>query len=291
MNNVLIVSHYHRSLGFFEDTMKMLWGHGFNNVVIQQTSDINLSKYNGPCKTLISLGQSTYDRSMIELKKVIKNEICDYILLLDNDCFLSNINHLKQYLNEFIRDNYDFSCHLVSPDYYLTHPVGGVIHQIINQKFVPCSDYPGFIPDPHWENSYLLIKKSSYDKLSEEDVSHGRKFIAALLREKMKIGAHYANHRMTYTHFGDEWFHIGNLMQYIFALEQNNIYFFKKDSDIDKSRLGFIQHHNTKYPNLANDNINKNLKLAIDYVGGQTEVDISYGKLIKNTIMEDYLKA
>ena len=107
--------------------MKMLWDKGFTNSIIQQTSDPALCKYNGPCKTLTHLGQSTYDNSMVELKKAVTKEECDYILLLDNDCFLSDINHLTRYITEFVRDDYDFACHLVTPDYYKQHPSNGII--------------------------------------------------------------------------------------------------------------------------------------------------------------------
>ncbi len=43
---------------------------------------------------------------------------------------------------------------------------------------------------------------------------------------------------------------IGNLMQYIYALEQGNHTIFNIDSYMQKARLGFMQHHNIKYPGL-----------------------------------------
>lgn len=246
-DSTIILSNHHRRSPYFEDTLRRLHNDGWT-VWVQETGGAKWGQCQGPYAEHINSGTKSYDQAMILWKRALRQwqqagklDRVDRILFLDNDCFLSGTNHLQKYIQDFIDGGYDFASHHVSEDCYNDHVFEGdsCIAEVKNQTFEPADIYPGFCPNPHWENAYMLITKELYNKLSEADVGHGRKWIKAMVREGAKLGAHKAEYRLRYSHFGDEWFHVGNLMHYYYKIERGDLSF-SPDSELDMSRLGYF---------------------------------------------------
>jgi hypothetical protein len=232
---------------------------------------------------------------MVRLKKAISPEDKRFaghevILLIDNDCFLSGTEHLDKFLYDFVKGDYDFACHHVSRHDYKGYQFEGCIAPVPDQKFGPANIYPGFVPIPHWENAYLLIRKELWDRLSEDDVSHTRKWIKAVVREKAKLGAHRAEYRATHTHFGDEWFHVGNLMNYYNKIDSGDARGFRHDSGLDMSRLGYFVaqadiYSIDIYPQTQRRNL---LKIVTSH--GKNHVLAAWERLTEGTCMQTWSK-
>jgi len=241
---VFITNHFRRSL-FFEATLKKILDLDYN-VVVQNTGgrsefgNLGLKHKN---LTQFGNGQIAYDAGMVNFRRKFDFNEYEYVVLLDNDLFMSDTNELEEYLQEFIDGKYDFTCHLVGEDSSILYKNGDRhIAEVKDQTFTP----PGegmeadiLTPAPHWENAYLIISQSMWKKMSVKDVSHHRRFIAAVHREGAKMGSHKASYRWGYTNWGKEWFHMGYLMDYYMALDRGNVGRFK-ETEFDLFRAGYF---------------------------------------------------
>jgi hypothetical protein len=269
--------------------MQKLWDAGYKNMIIQNTGAGAWAEYRGPSSKVIQTGQSTYDNGMVKFKKQLESDESEYLVLIDNDCFLSNINHFEQYLTDFIAGDYDFASHFISASLYTDeYKFEGCLAPVENQKIEPAKVYPWIVPDPHWENAYLIIKKSMWNKLTVSDVSHGRKYIAGLVREGAKQAVHQASYVGTHSHYGKEWFHVGNLMKYYHLVESNRIETVSSTSELDKSRLGYFAFQEDLYGDIYPNVVKKNLQRFYDHLGGRDACLEAWGRLIKNTCMENW---
>jgi hypothetical protein len=290
-DKVTIVSNHHRRSLFFESTMQRLSDAGFKKIVIQNTGAGPMGNYQGPSSKIINLGQSTYDNGMIKLKQTLSNDDSEYIVLIDNDCFLSDTNHFKEYLNDFEKGNYDFACHFIGAHLYTDDYVfKGSLAPVTDQKILPADVFPWIVPDPHWENAYLIIRRSMWDKLSVDDVSHGRKYIAALVRENAKLAVHKALYVGTHSHYGDEWFHVGALMRHYHLIESKKLGQVSVESPFDKARLGYFIFQEEIYGDIYPGNIKQNLEAFYTKLGGKDSCLTAWKELIKGTCMEGWQK-
>ena len=221
---------------------------------------------------------------MTNIHKESRNTNFKYIIFIDNDCFLTGNSFFEDYLSSFIRDKYDFCSYHVKKECYTSeyNYTDSVISEVKNQKILPSDVYPYVIPKPHWENAYMIMNMEMYQRLTDDDVGHGRKWIAALVREKAKIGAIEADYKWNYSHYGKEWFHIGNLMSFIYKMEQNKP--FNKSDKLAMSRLGYMFFMGEKFSYF--DRLPKDKLLSIT-----PDNDMSYplevwNELVRNTCME-----
>jgi hypothetical protein len=294
-SRILIISNHHRRSLFFEDTMRRLHNNGFKRIFIQETGNLSYGPYKGPSRKHWSIKEKSYDKGMVSFRKRItkRNDNIDVILYIDNDCFLGNIENFITYLNEFISGNYDFTCHFADPSHYQDYKFNNsLIQQVKNQKILPAKIYPGVVPNPHWENSYMLIKKECWDKLSENDISHGRLFIKALVREKAKIGVHKASYKLRYSHYGDGWFHVGNLMKYYYAVENLNLKGISLTSKYSLARFGyFIAQSNIYGSQIYPSSIRANLSVICRKAGGRQKVLDNWNSLVEETCMRNWKRA
>lgn len=283
-SRVLVLSnHYYRSL-YFEETMQDLWDKGFKNIFIQDTGSEAWGPYQGPKSFYHRSGVISYDQGMVNFKKLLSGIDYDVILMIDNDCFIKDISQVNKFIHDFQQDNYEFSCHHVTKKMYDGYQFGdSTISHVTNQTFEPCDIYPGFKPYPHWENAYLLITRKVWDSLSSNDISHGRKWLRAMWNMGVKMGAHIANFRMTYTQHGEGWFHVGNLMAYYHKLEKNEL--FDRSSQLDMSRLGYFYAQEAKY---GSDTYSSTIKARLDNIPPQVIAKAmeAWKLLVNNTCME-----
>lgn len=275
-NNIVIVSHCHRQVDAFSMTCKHLVGAGYD-VIIHDTSGKRL--INPPAETtLLDAGAHLgYDGAMINIKRTLQLGLFEYIVFLDNDLFLTGISHFQEYLEEFDRRDFDFACHFEYPGYYenYTIPKGGCIARVRDQQTFPTTDIK---PIPHWENSYMIMRTEAYDQLTEEDISHGRRWLHAMSQKGFSLGAHYCNYKLRYSHYGPEWFHMGNLMGCYGRIETGNFHEFDVNSSIEASRLGFMYLDNPSLPGLDT---------ALHLFGKQRCLD-EWTQLAKGTCMENW---
>jgi len=282
-DEVLIISNHHRRAMYFEETMHRLDKAGYHNIWIQDTGGPNpWGGYQGPRQQLWDVGHRSYDQGMSLFKQRQVPKEIKVIALIDNDCFISNPDTFTEYLRQFKEDKYDWACHLILEQHYINHGLtyeeGQQIVPVTSQTFTPNDTYPGFCPDPHWENAYLLINRDLWDQQTPQDVSHGRIWIKRTQEMGAKMGAHKAEYRLGYTHFGDGWFHVGNLMAYYYAFEKENMAKFSPDSELDMSRLGYF---------LRECGPDKECLLKLCGVDVEKAKE-AWRNLIKDTCMEDF---
>lgn len=249
--DVLVISNHHRRSPYFERGMQKLWDSGFKNIWIQDTGNEAWGPYRGPCSKRIQAGHLSYDQGMVSFKRsMLATSGCETIFLIDNDCFIDDVEYLKKMIDEFVDGDYDFVGHPVQYSYDDTAiGFGDIIKPVDDFKILGASVHPGFIPSPHFENSYLLMSMRKWRELREEDVDHSRKHIRATLDLGGKFGIHDCDYRLTYTHVGPGWLHIGNLVAFNYALENGDQGKFDPESRLAMARLGFFFQETNKFGN------------------------------------------
>jgi hypothetical protein len=226
---------------------------------------------------------------MVKFKQHLVGDDSEYLVLIDNDCFLSDVNHFEEYLQDFIEGGYDWSCHFISAGLYTDEYVfNGCLAPVHNQQMLPANVFPWVVPEPHWENAYLIVRKSMWDKLSNDDVSHGRKYIGGLVREGAKQAVHKASYVGTHSHYGDEWFHVGNLMRYYHLVEGRKLNQVSAESSLDRSRIGYFAVQEDIYGDIYPNQIKQNLESFYSKLGGRTACLESWNELVKGTCMEGW---
>lgn len=245
----MIFSNCHRQVNAFNEiTAKTLIDNEYS-LILQDTSGHDLIECPPGAEMLNAKAHLSYDAAMVNIHKEVLHN-AKYIVFIDNDFFMTDINHFQKYLNEFIEREFDFTCHFEYPGYYDENPtmLENSIHSVVDPK-----TYQNTLikPEPHWENSYMIIRTELYNKLSADDVSHGRKWLHAMNKLGAKMGGHYCDYRLRYTHYGPEWFHIGNLMGSYGKVETRNYGSFDVTSKVESSRLGFMFLDNPTMPGLS----------------------------------------
>jgi hypothetical protein len=218
--------------------------------------------------------------------------IAQYIIHLDNDCFLSDTNELEEYIEEFIAGDYDYACHLVSQAVADQFKSDSHICHVTNQSIVYLDDSGIPSPFPHYENAYQIMKKSMWDRLSVEEVGHHRKFIAALHKQGAKMGAHKASYLWDYTNWGKEWLHIGHIMEKHISLEGSStqeLTKYNKNSDFDRFRAGYFAAQERYYGSkIYSDRMHSRLQIYYAHFGGKDIVLDAWDRICRGTCMENW---
>jgi hypothetical protein len=134
------------------------------------------------------------------------------------------------------------------------------------------------------------MNRDIWDRLQPQDMSNTRMWLKRTHELGGKFGAHKANYRFQFTHFGDGWFHFGNLMVFLYAIEQGDESRFHVSSDIDMSRLGFLQwqervYGSETYPHAIRENLRRIL------TGKERIAEEAWGRLSSGTCMEHWTRA
>lgn len=282
-DSTLIISNHHRRSTMFEHFMTQVYDAGFKHIWIQDTGSEAIGKYQGPYEKYWGIGSVPYDRGMASFKQRLPSADYERILLIDNDCFVTP-EAIERFITDFDKGDYDFGSHHIGADCYdESYQFDGCIAEVKHQKILPSDVYPGIVPEPHWENAFLLIKQGMWNRLSIDDVSHGRKYIAALVREKAKLGAQRAQYRLGYSHFENGWFHIGHLMAFIHAVEHGNLSQFSTDSELALSRLGFLWYQQDRFGNFYTTGMSNTLEKLKDL---RSSAMLAWERLIKDTVLD-----
>lgn len=251
-SKVLVVSNHHRRIGFFDETVEILTKGGYTNILLNDTASSNSTAHfvsEGKAGVMYTPSAS-YDQAMVALKDVVDEKINSHgfetILLIDNDCFIRDTDHLDEFLRAHLDGEYGVSTHVVDPLCMPEVKEGDIITPI-SVGVEKCSAAPGIVPSPHLENSLTLLSSKVWMESEKSTFDHSRKWYCGMAERGVKFGYHKTEYKSKYSHAGAGWFHIGNLMAYIYAIENKQWDKFHVDSDLDMSRLGFLAVCNVRY--------------------------------------------
>ncbi len=240
MKVIFVTLHHRRSL-FYEKAMQRLLDRGYELVILETGFD----KGFGSCALSKNVSyhftdsQTSYDQGMVLLKEILKDYEWDIAIWIDNDFFLNDIEYLEKRIEDFIKGNYGFCSYFENGFSTEGYKFEGTIAEVTDQKFEEVVEYPGFKPNPHWENAFMMFTRNLWDKLTPDDVSHGRKCIKAIYSLGAKMGTIVKQEALRYSHYGKGWFHVGNLTGYYYKIENSDSSGFN-GTELDMSRLGYF---------------------------------------------------
>lgn len=282
--------HHRRSL-LFEEGIKLLLNEGYPLVVQNTGTDAGfgcLGVSHPHLKTYDNNTQISYDMGMVKFKDILGSYEWDTVVFIDNDLFLTDLSYLRELIRDFTEGNYGYCSYFVYPEEYSpSYIFKNTIAEVEDLRIVPCPEYPFFKPIPYWENAMLLMSRDVWENLNKEDFSHGRLMFKGLLRIEAKLGVQRANHILhRYTHYGDGWFHLGNVMRYYYKIESKDVSELSPDSIVDKARLGYFVFQRNKYgSSIYTNTVNHNLNHLCDAIGGEQAVLEAWGKLVEGTCL------
>lgn len=221
-------------------------------------------------------GVTTYDQAMIWAKKNIRVANHDQVILLDNDCFIYDTYLLKEVLLERnIDQRQNFLGYFVNQqDYKEEDKIRGFYRP--KQKFLPSKDIYGFVPDPHWENAFCVIPGHVWNLLSPEDCKNTRELWKAI-SGLCTMEAFHVEHKLTYSHHGPGFFHIGNLMGYIHRLEQGD-FSLLNEGQLPASRIGCLMKNEA----MIGQALYGDLRPAMEACGGRFHCIEAWNELVNH---------
>jgi hypothetical protein len=79
---------------------------------------------------------------MVRFKNRLQGDF-ELILMIDNDCFISDPSTVDVFIKDFLEGGYDFSCHHIQESHYSpSYVFTGSIAPVLNQTFEPSNVYP-----------------------------------------------------------------------------------------------------------------------------------------------------
>lgn len=190
-----------------------------------------------------------YDNGVVRLSELIKFVDWDILHFVDNDCFINSIDYIKQTLKDFEESDLGFASFFENGwgnDYTRYSFKGKTIAEVADQEFIP--NYP-FLK-PSWENAMMMFKREAWDKVT--DWSDMNKYLPDLWNKGVKFGVKKVEPKLKYSHKGEGFFHVGNLMQYYYKMENNQPI---EIDEISKPRIGYLQKYNNLkgYPDFTKE--------------------------------------
>ena len=285
MKTLLVTLHHRRSL-FYEEGIKKFIDANYPLFIYNTGCNDGFGKF-GLKSHLVTQQSSqntiSFDQGMMDLRSILVNKDWDTIFYIDNDIFFENIEYAMLLIKQFNESDYMF-CSYFENGYIYKHEYifDDLIAHVKNQTFDIVNQPPyHFKPNPHWENAFMLIKRDLWNHLTKTNFINSREMIKAIFESGAKMGVHKRESKLTYSHYGKGWFHIGNLMKYYYVLENRDLNVLSKDSIIDMSRIGYFLAQRKKFGNeIYTEHINKNLNLAIEKLGGENIVYQAYMNMV-----------
>ena len=225
-------------------------------------------------------------KEVLVYAKPIKAKI---VCLLDNDCFLSGTNYLEHFIEEFDAGEFGFACHAVLESNNAKFcPSGGgkIIYEVHEVKFQQASD--GLTLEPHFENSFCLIRKEVFDSMKKDDFDNDRTMMKGIHDSGRKMGMHRASYAGVFSHYGPEWFHVGNLMFYYYAVENCLFEKVRAGNETEVSRIGYFAAMQDDAGAVFPASFADNLERFYEKVGGQGVALAAWRKLTEGTCMQDW---
>jgi len=224
----------------------------------------------------------SFDNGMVDLKEQLSKYDWDTVVFLDSDIFFEDITYAEELIKQFNESDYGFCSYFENGfDYTPEYEFEGLIARVKNQRFESVDQPPyTFKPIPHYENAFMLIKRKTWDRLKKDDFINTREIVRAIFGTGVKVGVHRRVSRLTYSHKGEGWFHIGNLTQYYNILDKGDLHLLNFSSEIDKARIGYFTYQRNRYEReIYSEFVNLYLDQAIKLFGGEASVLDAWNKL------------
>ena len=283
MNTILVTLYHRRNVLYEEGIFKFLEA-GYPLYLYETVDDNSFGSFGlfHPRVIHIEAQPGSFDNGMVDLKDKLSAYNWDTVVFLDSDISFDDITHAEAIINQFNNSDYGFCSYLENAyPYDSRYKFDGEIAEVRHQSFEPVDQPPyTFKPDPHYENAFMMIKRNVWDRMKKEDFINTRQIIKAVVDTHAKIGVHHREARLTYSHKGKGWFHMGNLTQYYNLLDKGEIHLLKTDSEIDKARIGFFAFQRECFgKEIYSEYVNLYLDKAIELFGGKDSVLDSWYEL------------
>jgi hypothetical protein len=288
----LLFSIYHRPNMFYEDSLHRLLDAGFQIIVLNTgvSSFYPDLKLRHPRLVYIKTSPTSYDGGMMELHRagVLNQFGAKNIVHIDNDLFLSGTNEIKEYLEEFEVGQFDFAGHLVSQAVCNQYNYGSRQLALVDNLQITTPSNPDDIPTPipHWETSFMILKLSLWNDLTTAEVGHMRRFVVGMATRKARMASHRATYRWDYSAWGQEWFHLGHIMEKYYRLENNTPFSYDPTGSFDKFRIGWFLYHDKIYPDsdvFTHPHVRERLEELMLYFGGKKIVAEAFTEIAQDT--------
>lgn len=229
MSKVLFVSIKHREIKLFEDGIELLRKDGFPVFILNNEYD-------------------NYDNGVVKLGELLRTMDWDILHFVDNDCFITDTTYIKQTLKDFEESDLGWVSYFENGygNDYTKYDFKGTIAEVTDQKFI--KEYPYMTPS--WENAMMMFKREAWDSIT--DYSDLQKWFPELIEKRFRVGVKKVEPRLKFTHKGEGFVHIGNLLPYFYKIEKGEEI---EVDEITKPRIGYFQkyHGLQGYPDFTKE--------------------------------------
>ena len=282
----ILVTLYHRRNVLYEEGISKFLEAGYPLYLYETIDQNSFGNFGIVHDNVVHLEaiQGSYDAAMMDLKNKLDHLEWNTVVFLDSDIFFDDITYAEKLVKQFNESDYGFCSYFENVFVYDSKYVfDGLIAEVKNQTFEAVNQPPyNFKPVPHYENAFMFIKRNTWNKLIPGHFTNTRELIRGIMEAKTKIGVHEREARLTYSHKGEGWFHIGNLTQYYNILDGGELHRLDSKSEIDKARIGFFVFQRERYgKEIYSEFVNLYLNNAAKLFGGEKEVLASWNRLYK----------
>lgn len=268
----------------YEQTVQLLSKNGFDRILIVNTTTFDENVYQGPRVWRNEVYMTTsFNAGLTRIAHHLRDEDFDYLLLLDNDCFIWSVNAVTDFLEAFQKGGFDFSSHLETPGQSI--PVGCITSNYgyvdlwpVDQKVEPIQEYPFVKTTPKWENALALFSRRAILSLLDDELEDFRRLVAGISNRGFKMAVKVAQYKHKYSHHGKGWFHPGNLCPYIGAMSLYGQDIFpealqsQEMREVVMARIGYTVWEGLRYGNdHRTEKFIHTRDLAASYFGGNME--------------------
>ena len=280
----ILVTLYHRRNVLYEEGVSKFLDAGYPLYLYETVDNNSFGTFGIIHDNVIHIEAQpgSFDNGMVDLKDQLSKYEWDTVVFLDSDIFFEDITYAEKLITEFNESDYGFCSYLENAYVYDSKfEFNGLIAEVRHQSFEPVDQPPyTFKPSPHYENAFMLLKRTVWNRMKKENFINTREIIRAIYDLRTKIGVHKREARLTYSHKGDGWFHIGNLTQYYNILDRGDLHLLNLESEVDKARIGFFHYQRHRYgKEIYSEFVNLYLDQAVKLFGGEEVVREAWNKL------------
>lgn len=227
---IIFVSIQHRSLPLFDEGIKHIKAEGYPVYILDNGTD-------------------NYDNGVVKLAEILKGMEWGIVHFIDNDCFISDTRYINKTLKDFEESELGFVSYFENGwgnDYHEYDFNGKSITEVKDQIFT--REYP--FMKPSWENAMMMFKREAFDRVT--DWSDMNIYLPELWRKGVRFGVKKVEPALKYSHKGEGFIHVGNLMAYVYKMEGGEKI---EVNEITKPRIGYLQkyHGLQGYPDFTKE--------------------------------------
>jgi len=301
LQNVLLICPYVRKNYFFEDSMRKLWDAGFKNIWIMQTGVSTFGEYDGPKSKFINGKKYPYGwgAALKDFQKEIRTAKSkyDYVLLMDFDIFLSDINSFKGIAEETIAGQYDYVSR-INNDHFATgydwndqfvvetHP------EIVYMGGPKEKNNPSKMgTHPPFGTGFEFYSKKLWESFGDKEFYDWPQMIKKAVDGNMKMGAYWSTRGVRKTGeqcWGKEWYHIANLTSHYGYIETQWTKLMSPANVKNLFRFGFFAKQAEIYGANIYGAMQGRLNNLYTFMGGKDKCLAEWNKQVEGTPLENW---